>query len=179
MQLQVTFRHVEPSEAVKDYAREKVSKLTKYLDGPVEAQVTLSVEKHRHEADVLLMASGLKIHGREVTGDLFSAIDLVVDKLERQLKRYRDKLKKIGRNHRRIQQEVAHHVVGPETPLESTPRIIKSDRLVAKPMDVDEAALQLELSDDEFLVFINARTEAVNVIYKRKDGTFGWIEPQS
>ena len=82
MQIQVTFRHVEPSQALKDYAREKVAKVQKYIDGPLECSVTLGVEKHRHVADVTIIAAGLKIHGSETTGDLYSAIDLVTDKLE-------------------------------------------------------------------------------------------------
>ena len=101
MQIQVTFRHVEPSEAVKEYAREKVGKIQKYLDGPVEANVTLTVEKHRHEADLVVFASGLKMHGRETTGDLFSSLDLVTDKLEKQIKRYRDKIKNMNRGNRK------------------------------------------------------------------------------
>ncbi len=179
MQIQVTFRHVEPSEAVKEYAREKVGKLEKYLDGPVEANVTLSVEKHRHDADVIVMASGLKIHGRETTGDLFSAIDLVMDKLEKQVKRYRDKLKNIGRNNRKGgEKPFKVEVFEAESLTEPVPRVVRSHRLTAKPMDVDEAAMQLDLSQDDFLVFINARTGAMNVIYRRGDGDFGLIEPQ-
>lgn len=180
MQIQVTFRHVEPSDAVKEYAREKIGKVEKFLDGPVEANVTLSVEKHRHEADVTIMASGLKIHGHEETGDLFSSIDLVMDKIERQLKRYREKLKNFGRGPSKGQ-ELAYqmHVFDAESVAEEPqPRIIKTDKLTAKPMDVDEAAMQLDLSEHDFMVFLNARTEALNVIYRRDDGNFGLIEPQ-
>jgi len=179
MQIQVTFRHVEPSEAVKEYARDKVGKIQKYIDGPVEANVTLSVEKHRHECDVVVLFSGFKIHSRETTGDLFSAIDLVMDKLEKQVKRYREKLKSVGRNNRRGQEmPFKVDVMEVESLAEEQPRIIKSTRLTAKPMDVDEAAMQLDLSDENFLVFINSRTEALNVIYRRDDGNFGLIEPQ-
>jgi len=179
MQIQVTFRHVEPSEAVKEYAREKVGKLEKYLDGPVEANVTLSVEKHRHDADVNVIASGLKIHGRETTGDLFSAIDLVMDKLEKQVRRYRDKLKNLGRNNRKGEEmPFTVEVFEAESFTEPEPKMVQSHKLTAKPMDVDEAAMQLDLSQDDFLVFINARTGAMNVIYRRGDGEFGLIEPQ-
>jgi putative sigma-54 modulation protein len=179
MQVQVTFRHVEPSEAVKEYAREKVGKLEKYLEGPVEANVTLTVEKHRHDADVTITASGLKIHGRETTGDLFSAIDLVMDKLETQVKRYRDKLKNIGRNNRKGgEQPFTVDVFEAGSLPEPEPKVVQSHKLTAKPMDVDEAAMQLDLSQDDFLVFINARTDTMNVIYRRGDGDFGLIEPQ-
>ncbi|KMY66856.1 hypothetical protein AAU61_12780 [Desulfocarbo indianensis] len=179
MQIQVTFRHVEPSEAVKEYAREKVGKLEKYLDGPVEANITLSVEKHRHDADVNVIASGLKIHGRETTGDLFSAIDLVMDKLEKQVRRYRDKLKNLGRNSRKGEEmSFKVDVFEADSFTEPEPKMVQSHKLTAKPMDVDEAAMQLDLSEDDFLVFINARTGAMNVIYRRGDGEFGLIEPQ-
>ena len=179
MQIQVTFRHVEPSEAVKEYAREKVEKLQKFLDGPVEANVTLTVEKHRHEADLVIFASGLKMHGRETTGDLFSSLDLVTDKLEKQVKRYREKIKNMSRGNRKsAERPVKLDVFEAESMVDSQPRIIKTQSLLAKPMVVDEAAMQLDLSQDDFLVFINARTELLNVIYRRSDGNFGLIEPQ-
>ncbi|RJX36568.1 MAG: ribosome-associated translation inhibitor RaiA [Desulfarculus sp.] len=180
MQIQVTFRHVEPSEAVKEYARDKVSKIQKYLDGPIEANVTLGVEKHRHEADVNIVAGGLKIHGRETTGDLFSAIDLVMDKLDKQVKRYREKLKDVNRRNRdkASEQPFTVGVLEAESLVDETPRVIMSKRLTAKPMDADEAAMQLDLSEENFLVFTNARTGALNVIYRRADGNFGLIEPQ-
>jgi len=179
MQIQVTFRHVEPSEAVKEYAREKVGKLEKYLDGPVEAYVTLSVEKHRHTADVTLVASGLKIHGSETTGDLFSAIDMVTDKLDKQIRRYREKLRKFARGNRKAAERPYRlDIFEAESMAETQPRVIKTTKLTAKPMDVDEAAMQLDLSNDEFLVFINAHSERLNVIYRMKDGNFGLIEPQ-
>jgi len=179
MQIQVTFRHVDSSEAVKEYAREKVGKLQKYLDGPVEANVTLSVEKHRHEADVVVVAGGVKIHGRETTGDLFSSLDLVTDKLEKQIKRYRDKIKSFDRNSRKGEEKPFKvDVFEAESVAEPQPRVIKTKKLVAKPMVVDEAVMQLDLSQSDFLVFINARTDALNVIYRRSDGNFGLIEPQ-
>lgn len=179
MQIQVTFRHVEPSEAVKEYAREKVGKIQKFLDGPVEANVTLTVEKHRHEADLVVFASGLKMHGRETTGDLFSSLDLVTDKLEKQVKRYREKIKNMNRGNRKSSgRPVKLDVFEAESMIDSEPRVIKSKSLLAKPMVVDEAAMQLDLSQDNFLVFTNARTELLNVIYRRSDGNFGLIEPQ-
>ncbi len=180
MQIQVTFRHVEPSEAVKEYAREKVSKIKKYLDGHIEANVTFTVQKHRHEADVTIIAGGLKIHGRETTGDLYSALDRVMDKLETQVKRYRDKLKNLSRGNKKKAKPRPFSVgiYEADSVPEPQPRIIKRHTLTAKPMDADEAAMQLDLSQDSFLVFINSRTDMLNVIYRRGDGNFGLIEPQ-
>jgi putative sigma-54 modulation protein len=177
MQIQVTFRRVESSEAIRDYAIDKVGKLKKFLDGTLEAHVTLSVEKHRHEADVVILANGFKIHGREVTGDLYSAIDLVVDKLDAQIKRYRERLKKAGRSIRRGKELPMKVDVFAATSLEQEePKIIKTKSMVAKPMQVVEAAMQLDLDDGEFFVFINSQTEKLNVIYNRKDGDYGLVE---
>lgn len=179
MQTQVTFRHVEPSDALRDYATEKIGKVQKFLDGTLEANITLSVEKHRHEADVVIVANGYKIHSKETTGDLYSAIDLVTDKLEKQVKRYREKLKKTGRSPRKASDmPLKMDVFDSESIMEEEFRVIKSKRLTAKPMDIDEAAMQLDLSDDDFLVFINERSESMNVIYRRADGHFGLIEPE-
>lgn len=179
MQVKVTFRHVEPSNAIKEYCKEKLGKLEKYLEGSIDANVTLGVEKHRHEADVTITASGIKIHGRETTGDMYSAIDLVSDKLETQVKRYRDKLKKFHRNQRRgPQQDFKLGVYEADSIAEEPqPRTITTKRLVAKPMYVDEAAMQMDLSQDGFLVFMNAESQVLNVIYRRHDGNFGLIEP--
>jgi putative sigma-54 modulation protein len=181
MQVQVTFRNVDSSDAVKQYVADKLGKLEKYLEGAVEANVTLTVTKHRHDADVTISAAGIKIHGTETTGDMYSAIDLVSDKLEAQVKRYRDKIKKYGRGQRRSgpEQDYTLGVFEKESMVsEEQPRTITSTRLKAKPMHVDEAAMQLDLSQDDFLVFINAQSQALNVIYRRGDGNFGLIEPQ-
>ena len=178
MQIQVTFRHVESSDAIRDYATDKVGKLKKFLEGSIESHVTLSVQKHRHEADVVILANGFKIHGREVTGDLYSAIDLVIDKLEAQIKRYRERLKKAGRNHRRGKELPMKVDVFAATSLEQEdePKVVKTKSMVARPMPVQEAAMQLDLDDGEFFVFINSQTEKLNVIYSRKDGDYGLVE---
>ena len=180
MQLQVTFRHVEPSDALKEYAAEKIGKIQKFLDHPIEASVTLSVEKHRQRADVLILAAGLKIRGSEITGDLYSALDLVTDKLERQVRRYRDKLTQYGRSPKGGE-ELPYKVEVFEADSfteEPEPKVIHTQALTAKPMDVDEAAMQLDLSNDAFLVFTNTRSNLINVLYRRDDGHFGLIEPQ-
>ncbi len=94
MQVSVTFRRMEPSEALKTYVQERTGKLTKYIDKPLESQVTLSVEKFRHIADVIINANGIRIAGQEAHDDMYAAIDLVMDKIERQVKKYREKITK-------------------------------------------------------------------------------------
>lgn len=93
MQFSITFRHMEVSETLKEYAREKLSKLEKYLDSVMVAEVTLTVEKFRHRAEVLITADGFKVQAEEETEDMYSALDLLVDKVERQIKRHREKVK--------------------------------------------------------------------------------------
>ncbi len=178
MQISVTFRRIEPSENLKEYAIEKISRVQKYLDAPAEAHVVLSVEKFRHIADVTINANGVRINGVEETEDLYSAIDMVVDKLETQIKKHKDKFRrhKGGSTHRGGSLQGSDVEVS-DFPEDLEPLIIKSEKFYAKPMDIDEAAMQLQLSTDAFLVFTNARTNNINVIYKRKDGNLGLIEP--
>jgi putative sigma-54 modulation protein len=180
MQLQVTFRHMEPSEALKIYAQDKIGKIQKFLDGNMEANVTLSVEKHRQVADVVLIANGVKIHGKEVTGDLYSALDMVADKLETQIKRYRDRLVKTKRSTRRgreLPMKVDIFAAQSLEVEEEDPKIVKSKHIVARPMAISEAAMHLDLIDGSFFVFVNAQSEELNIIYRRpQDGNYGLME---
>ncbi len=180
MQLSVTFRHMEPSDSLKDYARDKISRVERLLDSAMEANVVLSVEKFRHTADVVITADGLKIKGQEQTEDMYSALDMVVDKLERQVKSYREKLKNRKSKDRIKPKEVRIDVIRAELDDESSgPQVLRAEQVYAKPMDVDEAVMQLELTEEQFLVFTNAETEKINVLYRRDDGHYGLIEPMS
>ena len=180
MDITVTFRHTEPIESLKAYAEEKVSKLKKYLDFPTEAHVVLSVEKFRHQADVTLSLDGTRIKGVEETGDMYSAIDQVMDKIEKQVKRHLSKIRDHrsenmkGEDESMSEEAEADEAVG----LDQTERVIQIEKMVAKPMDPEEAAMQLDLSSQDFLVFRNAKSREINVIYKRGDDTLGLIEPQ-
>jgi len=179
MQLSVTFRHMEPSEALKDYAHDKISRIEKYFDSVMEAHAVLSVEKFRHTADVSVIADRIKIKGQGQTEDMYSAIDMVIDKMERQAKRYREKVK-LHKPHQRVKaRTVQMNVIAPEVDDESDggPQIIRTMQISAKPMDADEAVLQLDLSQEQFLVFTDAETEVIKVLYRREDGNYGLIEP--
>ena len=179
MQISVTFRHMEVSNPIRDYAEEKISRAKKFIDEPIDAQVVLSVAKKiRHKAEVMLVAKGITIKGSEETDDMYAAIDAVVDKIERQLKRYREKLKAhkpLTGKERRVKKTVfaaegidAGH---------SDPEIIRTDSFVVKPLAVEEAVMQMDLLHKDFLVFTDAGTEEVNVVYRRKDGNYGLIVP--
>lgn len=180
MQISVTFRHVESSEALKDYAIRKLSKMAKYIDTPMEANVVLGIEKFRHQADITITGDGLKIKGREETGDMYSAIDLALEKIEKQLKRFRERPRaiKAGRNLRTMAARL-NVIDAQATEAQQAPAIIRSRSVEAKPMDIDEAVMQLKNGNDEILVFTNAQSTALNILYRRRDGNFGLIEPES
>jgi putative sigma-54 modulation protein len=178
MDITVTFRHMEPIESLKSYAEEKVSKINKYLDSPLEAHVVLTVEKFRHQADITLSVNGTLIKGVEETGDMYSAIDQVMDKIEKQVKRHLSKIRdrrseNLKSEDRSVREEAEERVLAQDEP------VIEVEKMIAKPMDPEEAAMQLNLSRQDFLVFRNAKTREINVIYKRGDGNLSLIEPAS
>jgi putative sigma-54 modulation protein len=176
MNITVTFRHTEPIESLKSYAEEKVSKMEKYLDSHAEAHVVLTVEKFRHQADVNLSVNGTWIKGFEETGDMYSAIDQVMDKIEKQLKRHMSKIRNRQPENQRIG-KTSDKEMEETTALAQDEPIIEVERMVAKPMDPEEAAMQINLSKQDFLVFRNSKSREINVIYRRKDGNLGLIEP--
>lgn len=179
MQVSVTFRHMEASDALRNYAVERTSRLTKYIDRPLDGQVTLSVEKFRQIAEVVISANGIRIAGQESHEDMYAAIDLVMDKIERQVKKYKDKITKHKpsqgkelRWRRDIYEQDSFET-------DSEPVVVQTENYFVKPMSVDEAAMQMDLTSQEFLVFNNASTHTINVIYRRKDGNYGLIVPQN
>ena len=174
MDITVTFRHVEPAESLKEYAEEKLSKIDKYFDYPTEAHIVLSAEKFRRIADISLNVNGAVIKAEEETEDMYSAIDQVMDKIEVQVKRYRDKTRS-----RRSKSESQRGISRSDEAIDSAVDEpgIEVEKLVAKPMDPEEAAMQFTMSQQDFLVFRNSRSGEINVIYKRKDGNLGLIEP--
>ncbi len=177
MQINVTFRHIEPSPPLREYAEEKISRIKKYVEEPIEAHIVLKVEKFRHIAEVTIDANGLRINGAEETDDMYSAIDLVADTIEGQVRRNKDKFRKRksggGAREFLASAEMGGTVV-PEDDHER--RVIRTEQVNAKPMDVEEAVMQLNVSNGEFLVFTNRLTNRINVLYRRKDGHYGLIE---
>jgi putative sigma-54 modulation protein len=172
MNIIVNGRHMEITPALKTYAEEKVGKFGRYLSDISEAVVTLSIEKkYRHKAEVLLRVNGVLIQAEGVTAEIYSSIDEVVEKLERQVKKYKEKLV----NRRKGSAKTAGAAEKSAAP--ETGTIIKNKRFELKPMSPDEASMQMELLDKDFFVFINDISEDINVIYRRRDGNFGLIEP--
>jgi putative sigma-54 modulation protein len=179
MDITVTFRRMEPIESLKIYAEEKVSKVKKFLDFPLEAHIVLSVEKFRHIADVTVSVNGTRIKAVEETGDMYSAIDKVMDKVETQVKKHIAKI----RNHRtdgaKSEDRIEVEDLNGAKEFSEEGLAIEVEKMVAKPMDPEEAAMQLSLLNQDFLVFRNAKSREINVIYKKNAGNLGLIEPSS
>ena len=179
--IKVTGRHVTVTDAIKDYALKRVEGV--HLDYPriIEAQVILDVQKYRQTAEVVLhCCNHITIEASVETDDLYASIDQAVDKIVQQMRKYKTK---IMRQHRPRHQQVTHidervlSAEGLDLIEESEPMVVHTEKYPVKPMFVDEAVLQLEMSSRQFVVFLNARSERVNVLYRRKDGDFGLIEP--
>ncbi len=193
--IQVTGRHVSVTEAMKEYCRRRLACL--HLDYPkiIEVQIIMDVQKYRHTAEVILHCSNhITLEASAESHDMYVSVDEVVDKIAGQMRKYKTRLM---RQHRPRKHTVRHleekvlrweWVEGLEETSEagldggnkaeaSEPSLIHSEKYPVKPMFIDEALLQIEMSAKQFLVFLNAKTEKVNVIYRRKNGDFGLIEP--
>lgn len=175
MQTSVTFKNIEPSEHLKSYVGDKLNRFDKYLYNPAEANVVLSVEKFRHMAEINITGDRLNIIGKEETGDMYSAIDMVLDKLEKQIKKNKQK----NREHRTGSKLWTQNIIeeDPAFAEDEDAGRIRIRHIEYKPMDVEEAVMQMDLVTDNFLVFTNAITDEVNVLYRRKDGDYGLIQP--
>jgi len=169
MQISVTFRNLEPSEALKNYVSERLGKFRRYLEGPQEAHVVLGLEKFRHLADVTINSNGRLIKGREENADMYAAIDLVMDKIDQQLRKLREKSRDKG-DRSRVQPPAAA-----ETP--SRPPVRR--RPVEVPLlDLDDAVQLLTDKGEETLVFTEVSTGTLAVLTRRPDGSLLLLEPQ-
>lgn len=186
MQVSVTFRHLEPSDSLKNFAREKVEKVKKFLDHASEAQVILSIEKHLHHAEILVHSGPFFLRGKDKSDDMYASIGLAMEKVERQVKRYKERMRqhKPAGHHNadalRVRQSIIHaEEHADETPATPAPSasVLETRELLAKKLTLDEAVTQLKLVENDFLIFTNASTNHVAVLYRRKDsGTFGLID---
>ncbi|TET94421.1 MAG: ribosome-associated translation inhibitor RaiA [Desulfobacteraceae bacterium] len=176
MEVSFTFRHMEPSTELRSYVEEKVYKVKKYFDSPVEAHIVLKVEKFRHIADMTISIDGNKIKAVDESGDMYLSIDQVMDKIEEQLRRLMSRKKEYRLENIKSSDFSVGDIETQERQAESEPEIIKTERVDIKPMDIDEAAMQMDMSKRNFLVFTNSKSNSINIIYKRKDGNLGLIE---
>jgi putative sigma-54 modulation protein len=181
MNMNITFRHLDPIDSLKVYAQEKVERVNKYLERAGEAHVVLSVEKHLHHADIRIQSGSFIMRGREKSEDMYASIDLAMDKIEKQLKRYKEKLKQHhGRERVHHRDQLIRHKVyenlGSETNVDPPSKVMKSNEFLSHPMGIEEAVMQMDLMNNEFYVFTNSTTMEMNVVYHRKDGRIGLIE---
>jgi putative sigma-54 modulation protein len=168
MDITISFRHINADENLKKYVEEKLSRLQKYVEIPLDLHVVLSIErKYRQRVDVTFTLNGVVINAHEVMNDMYAAVDKILDKLEMRLKRYRDKVKQY-REAKPKRLEAGQ--------VEEGPHIIMARTIDAKPMDPEEARMQLGASGDSFIIFRGIDRGNVCVMYKRKDGNFGLIE---
>ena len=175
MRLQVKGKNVEVSPAIREYAEAKLAKLNKQLAEQTQVELELWEEKNpsiraSHVAEATIFTKGPTLRAREASSDMKVSIDQLVDKLERQATRYREKR---GRRRRPGRQAPEQGFQMPEEP-----QIVKTKQFAVKPMNAEEAVLQLELIGHDFFVFRNADSDQVNIVYRRNQGGYGLIEPQ-
>ena len=181
MQVNITFRNMFATDALRNHVHDKLAKVVdKYLDKVTEAHVTLSLERYLHQADINLHAGHFHVRGKDKSEDMYASIDIAIDKIERQLKKHKERLK----NHRptHIHQSaplrVRYEIFSAREEIDGIqPEVIRSDEFLAKPMSVEEALMQMDLLNNDFLVFTRPESSDVNVIYRRRDGSFGLIAP--
>src|SRR5262245_60423130 len=198
MQLSTTFRHMDASQAVREYAAEKLDKLRKYFNkDPISAHATFAVERgFHHVADLnITLPSGIVINAKETTEDMYSSIDLAAARIERQVRRWKDKIRD-HKPHGGPSTSVREMVIEPEEveppPAQVAPvaakapaapppakhnfQVVKDERFTARSMTIEDAVMQLNLLGDELLVFTDAASGRTSVLYRRKDGKYGLIE---
>ena len=162
MKVAIRGKNIEVTDALRAYIEKRLSKLTRYFDDELNAQAVLSVVKDK-----------IVLRGVETNDDMYAAIDLVVDKIVRQIHKYKTRLAK------RFKKQEAFHPEALAAPVEEeTIEVVKRKHFVVRPMDVEEAILQMNLIGHDFFMFFNAETEAMNVVYRRHDGFYGLIEPE-
>lgn len=176
MKIQVRGKNVQVTDALKEYVEKRLGKLDRFFDNAPEAVVTLVVEKDRHRIEVTMPLNGYILRGEEESLDMYTSVDLVVEKLEKQISKYKTKFNKKNKEQSIRDMNVA--MTERKDPNADIPQVVKTKRFAIKPMPVEEAVLQMNLLGHSFFVFSNAETEEVNVLYKRKDGNYGLIEPE-
>ncbi len=185
MNISITGRNVELTEPIKAYVHEKLGHLKHSFDYVVDVKVTLQVDKFRHRCEVTIQANNITINGSKETEDMYASIDGTIDKINRQLKRYRAKLRKHqGREEQRngkrfaVEHKVLRSAQDEELAEDHQPETIQHEVIHAEPMRVDEAVMRLELGEqNHLLVFSNIETDKINILYRREDGSISCLEP--
>lgn len=174
MKFIITGRNIDVTPGLKSAVEDKIGKLEKYFTPDTEVHVTLSVEKDRQKIEVTIPVKGTVIRSEQISSDMYVSIDLVEEIIERQLKKYKNKL---------IERQQGSHYLKPEFmekdyAEDDEIKIVRTKKFDIKPMYAEDACIQMELTGHNFFVFCNAETDQVNVVYKRKGNTYGLIEPE-
>jgi putative sigma-54 modulation protein len=175
MKITVSGKNMEVTNALRNAVEKKLLKLDKYFNPDVEAHATLSFQKNRQIIEVTIPFNGVILRGEESNDDMYASIDLVEDKLERQIRKQKTKIE------RRTKGDSLKYQFIPDIKEEDEadePHIVRTKKFAIKPMSDEEAILQMELLGHSFYVYTSAETNDVNVVYKRKDGNYGLIEPE-
>ncbi len=177
MQISITARHFDLTQALKDRAEGQLEKLSKYGIDLHEAHAVLSVEKYRHKAEITLRGQGVHLTGSAESDDMYTSVDQSVGKLEEQIRRHKEK----ARDHKaRSGKPVMMGVIGapPETGAEGARKVdvIRSDEMIIPTLTVEEAILEMDQNGDEYLLFTNSVTDKVNILTRREDGNYGMVE---
>lgn len=174
MKVTVNGKNIEVTDALRDYAEKKVAKVAKFFEkSPIGAQISLRTERGFHIVEITVQVDGLLLRGEEKTGDMYASIDGAIDKIERQVHKFKTRINRKFREENRV---VLEEVPSQKEQLE--PQIKRTKRFAIKPMSVEEAVMQMDLLGHDFFVFSNSDSDEVNVVYRRKDGNYGLIEPE-
>lgn len=175
MKISVTFRNTEGENWQKEYVAERLDKLNKYIDNPVDARVILSIEKFRNTAEINLLANGLNINSKEEEKDMVLAIDNAIEKIERQLKKRKEKIRGFKNNHARSG-EPDSEPPGEEGEELPEAKVVEIRKVVLEPMSIDDAVMEMETTKNRFVIYRDSSTENVNLIYRREDGKFTLLD---
>lgn len=178
MQVNITFRHLEPTEGLKAHVKDKVAHIQRYVDRPSEAHAVLHLENLQHHAEITMKAGAFSVRGRAKSEDMYASIDAAADKIERQLKKHKERV----RNHKAtlipkdwMPVDIRHEIH--DEPHDSpSSRVVSTSRFQTKPMTLDDAIMQMDLLNSRFYVFQDAKTRVINVVYRRDDEKLGVIE---
>ncbi|WP_244833673.1 ribosome-associated translation inhibitor RaiA [Clostridium sp. BJN0001] len=173
MQIKVIAKNIELTEALKDMVQKKIKKLEKYFESDVEAKATLSVQKNSQIVEVTIPFNGVILRSEESTSDMYKSIDLVENKLEGQIRKQKTRLARRNNGSLKFAQIESMDLKDADDG-----KLVKVKKFGVKPMDTEEAILQMDLLGHNFFVFQDADTNKVNVLYKRKDGDYGLLEPE-
>jgi putative sigma-54 modulation protein len=184
MRVTVRGKNVHVSDSLKAYVEKKLQKLNKYFSNIKDAQVTQTIQRNWHVIEIQVEGDGVFLRGEDRSPDMYACVDAIVEKLEKQVKRFKGKLmlhhprEGVGAAMAAEVTPEATAAAEPEEEEEPLPGVVRTKRFAIKPMTPDEAAMQMELLNHDFFVFLNGETDQMNVLYRRKDGNYGLIEPE-